>query len=190
MLNWKFELISIPRGSLDGLSKEKKVLFLSLYFLIWGEAANVRFLPECLCYIFHHVCYPQMSSYPCISCFLGSLTILFCTQMVIFFSFACLQRRKKTSTCFSCNTYSITVNYHLQMAREMDEILRQQVAQRANSCISDNSASFLDRVITPLYETVAAVCHSWLLACSSDSRLSFSDQGCFKMIFFLLKHGV
>ncbi|XP_051120821.1 callose synthase 9 [Andrographis paniculata] len=42
-------------GSLDAVSKEKKLLFISLYFLIWGEAANVRFLPECLCYIFHHM---------------------------------------------------------------------------------------------------------------------------------------
>ena len=41
--------------SLSDVSKEKKLLFISLYFLIWGEAANVRFLPECLCYIFHHV---------------------------------------------------------------------------------------------------------------------------------------
>jgi len=31
------------------------VILVSLYFLIWGEAANVRFLPECICYIFHHV---------------------------------------------------------------------------------------------------------------------------------------
>ncbi|KAK4764816.1 hypothetical protein SAY86_025906 [Trapa natans] len=42
------------------------------------------------------------------------------------------------------------------MAREMDEILRQQVAQRANSCNSENGASFLKEVITPLYEVVAA----------------------------------
>ncbi|KAK1589242.1 hypothetical protein Q3G72_031874 [Acer saccharum] len=83
-------------SSLDGVDKEKKLLFVSLYFLIWGEAANVRFLPECLCYIFHH------------------------------------------------------------MAREMDEILRQQVAQPANSCSSENGVSFLVQVITPLYEVVAA----------------------------------
>uniref|UniRef100_A0A0A0LX29 1,3-beta-glucan synthase component FKS1-like domain-containing protein n=1 Tax=Cucumis sativus TaxID=3659 RepID=A0A0A0LX29_CUCSA len=43
-------------SSLSAVSKEKKLQFISLYFLIWGEAANVRFLPECLCYIFHHVC--------------------------------------------------------------------------------------------------------------------------------------
>ncbi|MCO5592989.1 hypothetical protein L7F22_046993 [Adiantum nelumboides] len=36
-------------------SSEEKVAFLSLYFLIWGEAANVRFLPEALCYIFHNM---------------------------------------------------------------------------------------------------------------------------------------
>lgn len=41
--------------SLDDVSRETKLLYVSLYYLIWGEAANVRFLPECLCYIFHHV---------------------------------------------------------------------------------------------------------------------------------------
>ncbi|KAL9145596.1 hypothetical protein ABFS82_13G054300 [Erythranthe guttata] len=32
-----------------------KVLYIALYLLIWGEAANLRFMPECLCYIFHHM---------------------------------------------------------------------------------------------------------------------------------------
>lgn len=31
------------------------LLHIGLYLLIWGEASNVRFMPECLCYIFHHV---------------------------------------------------------------------------------------------------------------------------------------
>ncbi|KAL5539806.1 hypothetical protein UlMin_044300, partial [Ulmus minor] len=83
-------------SNVEAVSKEKKLLFVSLYFLIWGEAANVRFLPECLCYIFHH------------------------------------------------------------MVREMDEILRQQIAQPANSCISENGVSFLDKVIFPLYDVLAA----------------------------------
>ncbi|XP_007014805.2 PREDICTED: callose synthase 9 [Theobroma cacao] len=83
-------------SNLDAVSREKKLLFVSLYFLIWGEAANIRFLPECLCYIFHH------------------------------------------------------------MVREMDEILRQQMAQPANSCCSESGVSFLDQVITPLFEVVAA----------------------------------
>ncbi|BFG33465.1 hypothetical protein CerSpe_197390 [Prunus speciosa] len=83
-------------SNLEAVSTEKKLLYISVYFLVWGEAANVRFLPECLCYIFHH------------------------------------------------------------MAREMDEILRQQIAQPANSCSSENGVSFLDQVIYPLYEVVAA----------------------------------
>lgn len=45
-----------------------------------------------------------------------------------------------------------------QMGRELEEILRQQVAQPANSCVSDNGVSFLDQVIRPLYDVVAAVC--------------------------------
>ena len=46
----------------------------------------------------------------------------------------------------------------MQMAREMDEILRQQIAQPANSCNSADGVSFLDQVISPLYEVMAAVC--------------------------------
>ncbi|KAK8599747.1 hypothetical protein V6N12_049620 [Hibiscus sabdariffa] len=41
------------------------------------------------------------------------------------------------------------------MAREMYEIPRQQIAQPANSCSKDGVVSFLDQVITPLYEVVA-----------------------------------
>lgn len=83
-------------SNLDVVSKEKKLLFISLYFLIWGEAANIRFIPECLCYIFHH------------------------------------------------------------MGRELEELLRQQVAQPAKSCMSDNGVSFLDQVICPVYNAIAA----------------------------------
>ncbi|CAO2824721.1 unnamed protein product [Amaranthus hypochondriacus] len=41
--------------SSDAIDRERKLFLISLYFLIWGEAANVRFLPECICYIFHHM---------------------------------------------------------------------------------------------------------------------------------------
>jgi callose synthase len=34
-----------------------KTLYIGLYLLIWGEASNLRFMPECLCYIFHHMAY-------------------------------------------------------------------------------------------------------------------------------------
>ncbi|URE06586.1 hypothetical protein MUK42_21586 [Musa troglodytarum] len=83
-------------NNIDNISREKKLLFVSLYFLIWGEAANIRFLPECICYIFHH------------------------------------------------------------MARELEVIMHQPIAQPANSCTSPDGVSFLGRVISPLYEVIAA----------------------------------
>ncbi|KAG6408203.1 hypothetical protein SASPL_131207 [Salvia splendens] len=37
--------------------QQRKILYMGLYLLIWGEAANLRFIPECLCYIFHNMAY-------------------------------------------------------------------------------------------------------------------------------------
>ncbi|KAJ4788918.1 glucan synthase-like 4 [Rhynchospora pubera] len=37
--------------------QQHKLLYIALYFLIWGEASNLRLMPECLCYIFHHMAY-------------------------------------------------------------------------------------------------------------------------------------
>ncbi|RZC85632.1 hypothetical protein C5167_026304 [Papaver somniferum] len=42
-------------NSLETINKDRKLFLVSLYFCVWGEAANVRFLPECICYIFHHM---------------------------------------------------------------------------------------------------------------------------------------
>eukprot|EP01018_Ginkgo_biloba_P032191 Gb_22029 [translate_table: standard] len=83
-------------NSLEALNKEKKLILVSLYFLIWGEAANVRFLPECICYIFHN------------------------------------------------------------MARDLDEILHQRLAQPAKCCIVENGVSFHQQIILPVYEIIAA----------------------------------
>jgi hypothetical protein len=33
----------------------RELMYISLFLLIWGEAANLRFMPECLCFIYHHV---------------------------------------------------------------------------------------------------------------------------------------
>lgn len=35
--------------------QRRELLYVALYLLIWGESANLRFAPECLCYIFHHM---------------------------------------------------------------------------------------------------------------------------------------
>ncbi|KAJ3689691.1 hypothetical protein LUZ61_018855 [Rhynchospora tenuis] len=85
-------------SSSNDLGTERMLLYVCLYFLIWGEGGNVRFLPEGICYIFHN------------------------------------------------------------MAREMDEIMREQTAKHAASCIvpGTSEASFLDQVISPLYGIVAA----------------------------------
>lgn len=36
-------------------SGRRELLYISLYLLIWGESANLRFCPECICYIYHHM---------------------------------------------------------------------------------------------------------------------------------------
>ncbi|MFQ6647564.1 hypothetical protein Gotur_021691 [Gossypium turneri] len=35
--------------------QQLELIYISLYLLIWGEASNIRFMPECLCYIFHNM---------------------------------------------------------------------------------------------------------------------------------------
>ncbi|KAI3465923.1 hypothetical protein Pfo_022586 [Paulownia fortunei] len=35
--------------------QQSQLLYIGLYLLIWGEASNIRFMPECICYIFHHM---------------------------------------------------------------------------------------------------------------------------------------
>ncbi|KAF3437237.1 hypothetical protein FNV43_RR19990 [Rhamnella rubrinervis] len=82
---------------LEAINRDRKLFLVSLYFLIWGEAANVRFLPECICYIFHH------------------------------------------------------------MAKELDAILDHGEADPAASCKTDTgSVSYLEQIICPIYETIAA----------------------------------
>ncbi|KAJ4841509.1 Callose synthase 7 [Turnera subulata] len=37
--------------------QQLQLIYVGLYLLIWGEASNIRFMPECICYIFHHMAY-------------------------------------------------------------------------------------------------------------------------------------
>ena len=46
---------STNQNTIQENTQQRKLLFIALYLLIWGEAANIRFMPECLCYIFHNV---------------------------------------------------------------------------------------------------------------------------------------
>ncbi|KAK7350887.1 hypothetical protein VNO77_09920 [Canavalia gladiata] len=45
--------LRLPQGQQE--IQQRKLLYMGLYLLIWGEASNVRFMPECLCYIFHNM---------------------------------------------------------------------------------------------------------------------------------------
>ncbi|KAL8507919.1 hypothetical protein ACS0TY_018463 [Phlomoides rotata] len=36
-------------------TQQSQLLYIGLYLLIWGEASNIRFMPECICYIFHRM---------------------------------------------------------------------------------------------------------------------------------------
>ncbi|KAI3886354.1 hypothetical protein MKW92_039676, partial [Papaver armeniacum] len=45
--------LRFPEGRQE--MQQRKILYMGLYLLIWGEGANVRFMPECLCYIFHNM---------------------------------------------------------------------------------------------------------------------------------------
>ncbi|KAL8138257.1 hypothetical protein V2J09_004258 [Rumex salicifolius] len=45
--------LSLRRRTSEEIRRE--LLYVSLYLLIWGEAANLRFCPECLCFIFHNM---------------------------------------------------------------------------------------------------------------------------------------
>ncbi|XP_043723776.1 callose synthase 10 isoform X2 [Telopea speciosissima] len=55
-IKWcKYLRTRLAWNSIEAINKDRKLILVSLYFLIWGEAANVRFLPECICYLFHHM---------------------------------------------------------------------------------------------------------------------------------------
>ncbi|XP_065851855.1 callose synthase 7 [Euphorbia lathyris] len=46
--------LRFPQGS-D--RQQLELIYIGLYLLIWGEASNIRFMPECICYIFHNMAY-------------------------------------------------------------------------------------------------------------------------------------
>ncbi|XVF27644.1 hypothetical protein REPUB_Repub14bG0126000 [Reevesia pubescens] len=46
--------LSTRRGR-NSYDPTRELLYVSLFLLIWGEAANLRFTPELLCYIYHHM---------------------------------------------------------------------------------------------------------------------------------------
>ncbi|KAK1433883.1 hypothetical protein QVD17_10801 [Tagetes erecta] len=88
-IKWcKYLRIRLVWNSLQAINKDRKLFLVSLYFLIWGEAANVRFLPECICYIFHHMAreldatLDHGEAHPAGSCVGESNTVSFLSQVI------------------------------------------------------------------------------------------------------------
>lgn len=44
------------KRKMDAYTSEEYTSQIGLYLLIWGEANNVRFIPECLCYVYYTAC--------------------------------------------------------------------------------------------------------------------------------------
>ncbi|KAE9608552.1 hypothetical protein Lal_00020821 [Lupinus albus] len=80
--------VRLAWNSLEAINRDRKLFLLSLYFLIWGEAANVRFLPECICYIFHHMAneldaiLDHGEAYPAPSCITNDGSVKFLEQII------------------------------------------------------------------------------------------------------------
>ncbi|MBA0836692.1 hypothetical protein Goarm_008887 [Gossypium armourianum] len=47
--------VHLPSRRGNSYDPTRELLYVSLYLLIWGEAANLRFCPELLSYIYHHM---------------------------------------------------------------------------------------------------------------------------------------
>ncbi|KAF5754287.1 putative 1,3-beta-glucan synthase [Helianthus annuus] len=48
-------IIESPKVPATADRLQLQLLYIALYLLIWGEASNIRFMPECICYIFHNM---------------------------------------------------------------------------------------------------------------------------------------
>ncbi|KAK9052604.1 hypothetical protein SSX86_029234 [Deinandra increscens subsp. villosa] len=48
-------IIDSPKVPDSAERQQLQLLYIALYLLIWGEASNIRFMPECICYIFHNM---------------------------------------------------------------------------------------------------------------------------------------
>ncbi|KAL4563210.1 hypothetical protein LXL04_027246 [Taraxacum kok-saghyz] len=47
--------VRLPSFRQNHDTHRRELLYVAMYLLIWGEAANLRFTPECICYIYHHM---------------------------------------------------------------------------------------------------------------------------------------
>lgn len=124
----------LPQGQQE--VQQRKILYMGLYLLIWGEAANVRFMPECLCYIFHNVIFVRFT-YSLI-CFWNSYG--------------------NHSLTFGWKWWQL----YIQMAYELHGLLAGNVSivtgENIKPSYGGDDEAFLRKVITPLYRVIEKVC--------------------------------
>ena len=53
--HWAKQLLTQAQCAGDSDIAANKMIDIALYLLIWGEAANLRHVPECLCFLFHQM---------------------------------------------------------------------------------------------------------------------------------------
>ena len=53
--HWAKQLLTQAQCAGDSDIAANKMIDIALYLLIWGEAANLRHVPECICFLFHQM---------------------------------------------------------------------------------------------------------------------------------------
>lgn len=116
----------LPQAAQD--IQQRKILYMGLYLLIWGEAANIRFMPECLCYIFHNV----------------SITFWFSS-----FNFCYIGRNQHLSLVYAQMAYEL----HGLLAGNVSIVTGENI----KPSYGGDDEAFLRKVITPIYRVVEKV---------------------------------
>ena len=135
---------------------KKKRRNMGLYILIWGEASNVWFMPECLCYIFHNV----STNIAHVSLYLVPQCL--CNWNIMVFSLIFL------NLLVIC-TFSNNGQVWHQMAYELHGLLAGNVSivtgENIKPSYGGDDKAFLRKVIIPLYRVIAKVWFylSWAL---------------------------
>ncbi|KAF6151837.1 hypothetical protein GIB67_010411 [Kingdonia uniflora] len=127
--------------------QQRKLLYMGLYLLIWGEAANLRFLPECLCYIYHHVSLSLSFS-------LSLSHSFFRSELVLTWNLA-LELALVVGVGFSVG-FSVGLKV---MAFELYGMLAGNVSpltgENVKPVYGGEEEAYLRKVVTPIYETIA-----------------------------------
>lgn len=176
MLVWTCRL---PDGKQVG-DERLELLYTSLYLLIWGEAANLRFMPECICFIFHHVRLGITRAQTCQESMLSWKPLGTIREFFLLLGYLFVHGYIATdisvdivggvsavdSTSYDPPNFLPEIAYLCQMTQELNKMLGRYVGEEAVRDFKPTTCEpngFLRLVVTPLYEVVAAVSCSFNL---------------------------